>query len=78
MCNSTYTAGMSEHPDAELITAMGGPVVVAGVFEIAPQAVSAWKRRGIPKARRMYLELARPDVFRPVPQGQDQEARDAA
>lgn len=73
---------MAEHPDAQVITALGGPVAVAAIFEIAPQAVSSWKKTGIPKARRMYLEVTRPEVFRPASEGAPavpaEEARDAA
>lgn len=30
---------------------------------VSSQAVSKWRRDGIPEARLMYLKLARPDVF---------------
>lgn len=46
-----------------VIEKLGGPVAVARICEVAPQAVSQWKRSGIPKARLMFLKLARPDVF---------------
>lgn len=51
------------HPDSAVIEALGGPSAVARIFGIHPQAVSMWKRAGIPKARRMYLKLAHPEAF---------------
>jgi len=50
--------------DAELIKKLGGTFVVAKMFSIRPPSVSEWKRKGIPKARRMYLEVVRPDLFK--------------
>lgn len=48
----------------KIIDALGGTVVVAGMFEITAGAVSQWRATNeIPKARLMYLRLARPDVF---------------
>ena len=58
----------TQHPDAALIEAMGGTSVVADLCRIKPPSVSEWKRDGIPKARRDYLSLLRPDVFGPPPQ----------
>lgn len=54
--------------DSLIIDALGGTVAVAGMCEVAPQAVSQWRRSGIPAARRMYLKLLRPDVFTPDPE----------
>lgn len=51
---------MNRHPDSARIDALGGPTAVAKLFGIKPQAVSAWRADGIPKARRMYLQLLRP------------------
>lgn len=51
------------HPDAALIDAMGGTVKVARLCEVSPQAVTQWRRAGIPRARRMYLRVLRPDLF---------------
>jgi len=48
--------------DDRLIDALGGTVVVARLCEVKPSAVSQWRRDGIPRARRMFLALARPDV----------------
>lgn len=55
---------MEPHPDSKIIDRLGGPAEIGRLFEISPQAVSMWRREGIPKARRMYLELARPEAFR--------------
>lgn len=49
--------------DSELIDALGGPSAVAKLLEVTPQAVSQWRDKGIPRARRMYLRLVRPDLF---------------
>lgn len=49
---------------SEIIERLGGTTAVARLFEIEPPSVSEWKRRNeIPKARLMFLKLARPDVF---------------
>jgi hypothetical protein len=48
----------------QIIDALGGTSAVARLCEIRPPSVSGWLARGrIPKARLMYLKLARPDVF---------------
>lgn len=54
----------------EIIARLGGPSVVAKLCDCSPQAVCQWfgrtkkgKQREIPKARRMYLEVIRPDAF---------------
>jgi hypothetical protein len=59
-------AAMSDaapHPDSELIDRLGGSGAVSGLCKVSSQAVSQWRRVGIPEARRMYLQLLRPDVF---------------
>ncbi len=56
--------------DGDLIDAIGGTVAAARLFDVTPQAVSRWRTHGIPKARRMYLELARPDIFEPFAQAE--------
>lgn len=66
VCKFTYSPRMDkEHPDAAIVDALGGPTVVGRIFQINSQAVSAWKKSGIPRARRMYLELVHPDAFKP-------------
>lgn len=60
---------MDQHPDTKIIDTLGGATAVARLCGgISPQAVSSWRRAGIPRARRMYLELLRPEAF--VPAGQ--------
>lgn len=49
--------------DSELIDELGGTAKVADLCEVSPAAVSQWRRDGIPRARRMYLKVACPDVF---------------
>ncbi len=48
---------------ATIIEKFGGVTVVARICKVRPQAVSQWKRTGIPEARLMYLQVIRPDVF---------------
>jgi hypothetical protein len=49
--------------DSEIIDILGGTTEVARLCEIEPPSVSEWRHNGIPKARRMYLRLLRPDLF---------------
>ncbi len=51
------------HPDSAVIDALGGSGEVARLCQVSSQAVSQWRRNGIPQPRRMYLQLLRPDVF---------------
>jgi hypothetical protein len=48
-----------------IVEALGGPAAVALLCKVTPQAVSQWKERGIPAARRQFLELLRPELFKP-------------
>lgn len=59
------------HADSGLIDRMGGTVEVARLCEVTPQAVTQWRRAGIPHPRRMYLAVVRPDV---VSRAKDQHA----
>jgi len=59
----TYHCGVKKHPDEKIIDFLGGTCAVAAVCRIRPPSVSEWKRKGIPVARRQFLELLRPDVF---------------
>ena len=46
----------------QTITALGGPTKIASALSIKPEAVSNWKRRGLPnsiKTRVALLNLAR-------------------
>lgn len=49
--------------DSQRIDLLGGPVAVGKLCEVTSQAVTQWRRDGIPRARRMYLALLRPDLF---------------
>ena len=51
------------HPDSAIVDRLGGPSEVGRLCRIRPQAVSQWRRHGIPPARRDYLSLLRPDAF---------------
>lgn len=58
----------NRHPDAELITALGGPTELARRLGFDPkqggvQRVQNWMQRGIP----VLLKYQRPDVFGPPP-----------
>lgn len=48
---------------SKIIDALGGSSKVAELCEVTPSAVSQWREDGIPKARLMFLKLAKPDVF---------------
>ena len=48
---------------SEIIDALGGTFEVARLCEVRPPSVSEWRHKGIPRARLMFLRLARPDVF---------------
>lgn len=47
-----------------IINRLGGTKKTAELCQVSPGAVSQWIRNGIPSARLMFLQLARPDVFR--------------
>ena len=47
----------------KIIERIGGTVKTAELCQVTPGAVSQWLDAGIPKARLMYLRLARPDAF---------------
>ena len=49
--------------DSSVIDSLGGNSKVAELCHISPQAVSKWRREGIPQARRQFLELAFPEAF---------------
>lgn len=46
-----------------IIDRLGGTGEVARLCAVTKGAVSQWRAGGIPKARLMFLKLARPDVF---------------
>jgi hypothetical protein len=68
------------HPDSKIVDDLGGPVAVGGLCQVSPQAVSQWRKTGIPNARRQYLQLLRPAVFasQTTPARPAQENRHAA
>jgi hypothetical protein len=49
--------------DSEIIDELGGTSAVAKLCEIKPSSVSEWRQSGIPKGRRKYFQLLRPDLF---------------
>ena len=51
------------HADSVVIDRLGGTFEVARLCEVKPPSVSEWRKTGIPKARRQYLELLRPEAF---------------
>ena len=59
---------------SEIIDKFGGTNDLARVCDVTPQAVSQWRKDGIPDARLMYLKLLRPDVFGEAPQPQQEAA----
>lgn len=48
---------------SEIIDALGGTFRVAELCEVRPPSVSDWRKYGIPRARMMFLRIARPEVF---------------
>lgn len=60
--NYGYNSRM-EHFDSSVIDSIGGNAKVAELCNISSQAVSKWRREGIPQARRQFLELAFPEAF---------------
>lgn len=54
------------HPDSSLIDSLGGTMATAALMEVAGASVSNWRYTGIPRARMMFLRVARPDLFNPA------------
>ncbi len=50
--------------DNWVIDELGGTSAVARIFDIKPASVSEWRKDGIPKPRRQYLQLFRPSLFK--------------
>lgn len=50
--------------DDQIIDALGGTSETARLCKVQPASVSEWRKNGIPPARRMFIELARPEIFR--------------
>lgn len=55
----------AKHSDSDLIDQLGGTIAVSKLCEVRPPSVTQWRTDGIPRARRMFLELKRPDIFSP-------------
>lgn len=51
------------HEDSDLIDRLGGTTKAAEFFDVKPPSISEWRKTGIPRARMMYLRVARPDLF---------------
>ena len=51
------------HPDSAIIDRLGGTGRLAELCDVSSQAVSQWKRSGIPSARRAFLKLLNPGAF---------------
>lgn len=48
---------------SKIIDLLGGTTAVAKLCQVKQPSVSEWRRNGIPRARRQFLEVVRPDVF---------------
>ena len=46
-----------------LIEKLGGTVALARALNVRPQAVSQWKKKGIPDARMQTIRLLHPEFF---------------
>jgi hypothetical protein len=53
-----------------IIDQLGGTSAVARLCEVTKASVSQWRSAGIPKARLMFLKLARPEVFEKLGAGE--------
>ncbi|AWH37950.1 hypothetical protein C1929_14895 [Stenotrophomonas sp. ZAC14D1_NAIMI4_6] len=54
-----------KNPSAStVIDRMGGTGRVARICEVSSASVSQWRLKGIPAARRQFLQLLRPEAFR--------------
>jgi len=58
----------TENVHSKIIDELGGTVAVARLCEVEPPSVSEWRRVGIPRARMMFLKLARPELLRKFPE----------
>jgi phage terminase Nu1 subunit (DNA packaging protein) len=64
----------TDHADSALIDLLGGTSAVARICKVKQPSVSQWRKDGIPSARRQFLELLRPDVFRTNAAGRAERA----
>lgn len=54
---------IDKHEHSTLIDRLGGTNKAAEFFEVSAPSISEWRKKGLPKARLMYLRAVRPDVF---------------
>ncbi|SFI76273.1 hypothetical protein [Nitrosomonas sp. Nm34] len=54
---------MENHEHSKIIDKLGGTSATAKLLKISSQAVSKFRKTGIPEARLMYLQAIRPDLF---------------
>ncbi|KJZ51650.1 hypothetical protein VC36_18210 [Pseudomonas marginalis] len=47
----------------DVIDALGGTFRVAELCEVRPPSVSGWRKYGIPRARMMFLRVAKPEIL---------------
>lgn len=50
-------------PDSSVIDRLGGTGAVSRICEVSSQAVSKWRRTGIPKTQKKFLCAVYPEVF---------------
>lgn len=60
LCKYAYNPAMDVN---QIIAELGGPSKVGGLCDISSQAVSQWKKNGIPKGHKNFLKSIRPDLF---------------
>lgn len=53
------------HPDTQYIDSLGGTTEVSKICGLAAASVSEWKKRGIPRPWKLYLETKYPKAFSP-------------
>jgi len=66
------------HPDSKFIDRLGGTAAVARMCNVKQPSVSEWRTRGIPAARRQYLELLHPEAFSEEAANDDSAGQQAA
>lgn len=64
-------------PD-EIIDALGGTSKTARLCGVKDPSVSEWRKEGIPPARLMFLQLARPKVFASLEAGCTEKPEDTS
>jgi hypothetical protein len=59
--NNTF--GRTPEEAAQIIYALGGNTVIGVALEITPQAISYWRRKGIPRPWLQLLRAKYPSAF---------------